>query len=76
MIFFFFKAKVPYIQFHVLNEHQMFAQGFPRCERTVYFDLSGMSLDNANQLPGGGEEHFLLPSVDCWPHHMAIYMPD
>lgn len=54
----------------------MFLQGFPRSEYAVYFDWSGMSLDNANKLSGGGEEHFLLPSADCWPHHMAIYMPD
>lgn len=35
-----------------------------------------MSVDNANQLCGEGEEHFLLPSVDFWPHQKAIYMPD
>lgn len=45
-----FRAELPCIRSRALNENQMFVQGFPRCECTVYFDWCGMSLDNANQL--------------------------
>lgn len=59
-----------------LNEKQMFVYGLPHCKCAVYLDCSGMSLDNAKRLCGGGEEHFHLPSVDCRPHHKSIYTPD